>query len=207
MITRNLGIASLLVCSSLLVAACGGDGKRARSPESEDLFAETSTEEDMPPPPEKEADPSLTDAVEGPGAAGGMIKLAAMTFTPAKRAKDKAAKSIELKEDGTVLVDGKEAAAIKGDQVDSTGGTSMLTVGVDGSLVGNGVSPGLKFDGDEVVTENGTRLRVEADGTITATTDGKTEPIGKAENGAASPRAALIVAVLWMDLPASATKK
>lgn len=200
----RLGIASVLVvCSSLLVAACGGDGKRVRSPEMDDVLADNSTEEDMPPPPVKEADLSSAEVVEGPGAAGGMIKLAPMTFTPAKKGQTG---SIELKEDGTVLIDGKPAAAIKGDQVDSTGGTSMLTVGVDGSLVGNGVSSAMKFEGDDVVTESGIRLSVGEDGTITASKDGKTETIATVENGAASPRAALIVAVLWMEIPASLTK-
>jgi hypothetical protein len=195
---KNSLLASALVLS-LAAAACGGEPKPANSPES---ITETSTKEDMPPPPAKEGDAPAApaaDTTSGPGAAGGMIKLVAMKLTPAKKGKND--KPIELKEDGTVLIDGKPAAKIKGDQVDSTGGTSMLTVGVDGSLVGNGVQPGFKFDGDDLVTENGVKLSVGDDGTITASKDGKSEAFAKAEGGAASKRAALIVAVLWMNVP------
>lgn len=185
-------------------AACGGDKKPAESPESNAGITETSaTKEDMPPPPAKEGDvpaaPTETKT-EGPGAAGGMMKLAAMKLTPVK--KGKTDKAVEVKDDGSVMIDGKPAAKIKGDQVDSSGGTSMLTIGVDGSLVGNGVKPGYKFEGDELVHESGMKLSVGDDGTITASKDGKSEPVAKAEGGAATAkRAALVAAVLWMTIP------
>lgn len=201
----RLALSSILVvCSGLTVTACGGDDKQVKAPEAS--ITETSTQEDMPPPPAKDGDTAAAPAeapAEGPGAVGGVIKIVAMKLTSAK--KGKGDKAVELKEDGTVLVDGKPAATIKGDQVDSTGGTSMLTVGVDGSLVGNGVKPGFKLEGDEIVGESGVKLTVGDDGTITATKDGKSEPIAKAENGAASKRAALVAAVLWMNIPSSMT--
>ncbi|MBX3207533.1 MAG: hypothetical protein KF764_20965 [Labilithrix sp.] len=202
----RLFLASALVLS-LTAAACGGDKKPAESPESNAGITETSAKEDMPPPPAKEGDaPAAPAAEEGAGAAGGVIKLAAMKIAPVKKgSKDKA---IELKDDGSVSIDGKPAATIKGDSVDSSGGTSMLTVGVDGSLVGNGVKPGYKFEGDELVAENGARLAVGDDGTISVTRDGKSEPLAKAEGGAATAkRAALIAVVLWMTVPASAPAK
>jgi hypothetical protein len=200
----RLFLASALVLS-LAAPACGGDKKPAESPESNAGITETSAKEDMPPPPPKDGDvpaaaPAETKA-EAPGVAGGVIKLAAMKVAPIKKGKDK---PVELKEDGTVSIDGKPAAKIKGDSVDSTGGTSMLTVGIDGSLVGNGVNPGYKFEGDELVHENGTKLTVADDGTINATHDGKTEAIAKAEGGASAKRAALIATVLWMTVPSPA---
>ncbi|MBX3261191.1 MAG: hypothetical protein KIS78_32295 [Labilithrix sp.] len=200
----RLFLASALVLS-LAATACGGEKKPAESPESTAGITETSAQEDMPPPPAKEGDAPATPAAEGEaaGAAGGVIKLAAMKIVPVKKGgKDK---PIELKEDGTVSIDGKPAATIKGDSVDSSGGTSMVTVGVDGSLVGNGVSPGYKFEGDELVHENGTKLSVDDEGTISLTKDGKTEPFAKAEGGASAKRAALIAAVLWMTVPAKTT--
>ena len=187
---------------AFVAAACGGDKKPAESPESNAGITETSaTKEDMPPPPAKEGDvPEAQAKDEGPGAAGGMMKLAAMKLTPVK--KGKTDKAVEVKDDGSVLIDGKPAATIKGDQVDSTGGTSMLTIGVDGSLVGNGVQPGYKFEGDDLVHESGMKLSVGDDGTITATKDGKSEPVVKTEGGAATAkRAALVAAVLWMTIP------
>jgi hypothetical protein len=191
----------------MAAAACGGESKPAKSPESNAGITETSSKEDMPPPPSEKAQVPSTDAnanAAGPGAAGGVIKVAAMKFTPAKKGKND--KPIELKDDGTVTVDGKPAATIKGDQVDSTGGTSMLTVGIDGSLVGNGVKPGFKFEGDDLTNENGVKLSVGDDGTITSTKDGKSEPIAKAEGGAAAKRAALIVTVLYLSISEPVTK-
>ena len=199
---NRLFLASCLVVS-LAAAACGGDKKPAEFPENNAGITETSAKEDMPPPPAKEGDAPVAPAeakTEGPGAAGGMMKLSAMKLTPVK--KSKTDKPVEVKEDGSVLVDGKPAAKIKGDQVDSTGGTSMLTIGVDGSLVGNGVKPGYKFEGDDLVHESGMKLSVGDDGTITATKDGKSEALVKTEGGAASAkRAALVATVLWMTVP------
>lgn len=193
--------AALVVCSGLTVVACGGASKPSNLAEA-NVAIEGDAEEDMPAPPAKEADEAAAEAPSaGSGAAGGVIALAPMKFTPAKKDKSVAFKSLELKGDGTVLIDGKPAATIKGDEVDSAGGTSMLTVGVDGSLVGNGVKPGMKFDGDDLVTDTGVRLSVGDDGTITASKNDKAEVLGTAENGAASRRAALVVAVLWMNVP------
>lgn len=196
-------LASCIVLS-LAAAACGGDKKPAESPESNAGITETSAvQEDMPPPPAKEGDVAAAPEeakADGPGAAGGMMKLAAMKLTPVK--KNKTDKPVEVKDDGSVLIDGKPAAKIKGDQVDSSGGTSMLTIGVDGSLVGNGVKAGYKFEGDELVHESGLKLAVGDDGTITATKDGKSEPIVKTEGGApTAKRAALVAAVLWLTIP------
>lgn len=190
-----------LVALSLFAAACGGDKKPASSPES--ITETSSTKEDMPPPPATEgsapAEPKAEPKAEGPGAAGGVIKVVAMKITPAKKGKDKA---VELKDDGTVTIDGKPAAKMKGDSVDSSGGTSMVTVGVDGSLVGNGVKNGYKFDGDDLVHESGVKLSVADDGTINVTKDGKTEALAKTDGkGASAKRAALIAAVLWMTIP------
>ncbi len=198
---NRLFLASFVL--SLVAAACGGDKKPAESPESNAGITETSSKEDMPPPPAKEGDVPAAPAAEtaeNAGAAGGMMKLAAMKLSPVK--KGKTDKPVEVKDDGSVLIDGKPAAKIKGDQVDSTGGTSMLTIGVDGSLVGNGVKAGYKFEGDELVHESGLKLAVADDGTITASKDGKSEPVAKTEGGAASAkRAALVAAVLWLTIP------
>lgn len=184
---------------SLAAAACG-DSKPAKSPESNAGITETSAKEDMPPPKEETSAPAAETApkAEPAGAAGGVITVAAMKLTAVKPTKTD--KPVELKADGTVTIDGKPTAKIKGDQVDSTGGTSMVTVGVDGSLVGNGVKPGFKFEGDDLVGD-GVKLSVGDDGTITSTKDGKSEPVVKVEGGAAAKRAALIVAVLYLSVP------
>lgn len=205
MSTKSFVVASVLALS-FVTAACGAEKKPASAPESTSGITETSTQEDMPPPPAKEAAaPAPTETkAEGPGAAGGVIKVAAMKLSPLKKGKDK---PVELKDDGSVTIDGKPAAKFKGDSVDSSGGTSMLTVGVDGSLVGNGVQPGYKFDGDDLVHESGAKLSVSDDGKVSITKDGKTEALAKVEGGAASAkRAALIATVLWMTVPSGNAK-
>jgi len=200
----SLSVLSVLVLS-IAASACGADKTHAKSPESNAGITETSAKEDMPAAPtEKTEVPPADVKAAGPGPAGGVIKVAAMKFAPAKKGKND--KAVELKDDGTVTVDGKPAAKIKGDQVDSTGGTSMLTVGIDGSLVGNGVKPGFKFEGDDLAGENGVKLSVGDDGTITSTKDGKSEPIAKVEGGAAAKRAALIVTVLYLTTVDTSTK-
>lgn len=221
MINRSvLSLGLFVLLSSSVVTGCGGDGKKAKSPESNAGITETSanTKEDMPAPPSKDGDPNAASsggdkdkdkatgaAASSGGAVGGMIKVAAMKVAPIK--KGKTDKDIELKADGTLNIDGKPAAKFKGDQVDSTGGTSMVTIGVDGSLVGNGVKNGLKFEGDDLVnSDTGTKLSVADDGTINATTkDGKTEAVAKAEGGGSAKRAALIILALYLSAePAAA---
>jgi hypothetical protein len=212
---KNLGILTIASLIAALTLACGSD-KKAKSPESNSGITETSSQPDMPPAPSKEdptaksagdKDPSTTT-----GPAGGMIPLAALKVVPAKKekpsGKDKSAttansanaadKAIELKADGTVLYDGKAVAKIAGDQVQDTTGNTLVTVGVDGSLVGNGVKAGMKFQGEDLVTEGGNKLSIADDGTLNATKDGKTEAIGKVEGGTTAKRAALIVVAVWM---------
>ncbi len=206
---KHIGLASVV----LALVACGGETKPAKAPEP--VVGANDGKADMPPGHDK-ADESTADkdhgkgnddkaekkAEKGPG--GGMIAVAAMKFTPAK--KGKADKAVEVKQDGTVTVDGKAAAKIAGDQMqDATGGT-LVTVGVDGSLVGSGVKPGLKFQGDELTAESGAKVTVGEDGTVTlAKADGKSEPLGKFEGGASAKRAALLVTAMWL-MPADATK-
>lgn len=203
--TRLL-LASVLALA-LAATACGND-KPAQSPESAGGVTETSsTKEDMPAPPSKDVEASAapvtdTTATAAAPSAGGVIKLAALKVVPAKKGKDKV---VELKEDGTVSIDGKVAAKIKGDEVTSAGGTSMLTVGVDGSLVGNGVKPGFKFEGDDLVLENGAKISVAEDGTIASVRDGKTEKLAKVDGSTSAKRASLALTVLYVTLPASVT--
>lgn len=199
----------------LVLVACGGETKPAKAPEPVVGAADGKT--DMPPGHDKEGESTAdkdhgkgnddkadkkADKANGP--AGGMMTVAAMKFTPAK--KGKADKALEVKQDGTVMLDGKTTAKIAGDEMkDATGGT-LVTIGVDGSLVGSGVKPGLKFQGDELTAESGAKVSVGEDGTVTlAKADGKSEALGKFEGGAAAKRAALLVTAMWL-MPADATK-
>ena len=203
---------------ALLALSCGGSDKKAKSPDSNSGITETSSQPDMPPAPTKE-DPTAKSAdgkdtsTSNTGAAGGMIPLAALKIVPAAKEKPAAKKDpkatstsnsmaadkpIELKADGTILYDGKAVAKIAGDQVQDTTGNTLLTVGVDGSLVGNGVKGGMKFQGDELTADNGAKVAIADDGTISGTKDGKTETLGTVEGGKSAKRAALVVVAVWL---------
>lgn len=82
-------------------------------------------------------------------------------------------RTIELKADGSVLVDGKPSL----------------------SLRGNEVVPGYRLDGEELIGDNGVRIAVAADGTISSSKEGV---IGKAENGASAKRTVLILVALFL---------
>jgi len=204
---KNLGLLTTASLIALLTLACGSD-KKAKSPESNSGITETSSQPDMPPAPTKDDPTKTAEPAKDPGAtpagpAGGMIPLAALKVVPSAKAKPaKGAapasdKPIELKADGTVIVDGKTVGKFAGDEVKDASGSTLVTIGLDGSLVGNGVKNGMKFQGDEIVAENGNKLAIAEDGTLNATREGKTEAFGKVEGGTAK-RATLILVALFI---------
>jgi hypothetical protein len=199
---KTLGLA-LLLSTSFVLVACGGDKKPAKDPASI-TAAPAGGEADMPPAdPEPAAKPAdgAAKPSDGAGAAGGMLSVVDMKFVPAKKGKKDLA--LEVKGDGSVMVDGKLVAKIAGDEVKSDAGTTMVTVGVDGSLVGNGIDAGYKFEGDELVTSSGAKFSVGDDGTVTMTKDGKPETLGSFGTGKAK-RASLVVMALWLTTKPSA---
>ena len=186
-----------LLLAGSFVLACGGE-KPPKSPESTTAAETESGQVDMPAPPAKDGQETTEGATakEGAGAAGGMLAVAAMKFVPAKAAKG--AKPLEVKADGTVTVDGKTVAKIAGDELQDESGVTMVTVGVDGSLVGSALKPGFKFEGDELTAEGGAKLAVDDEGTVTMTRDGKSETLGKFDGVGKAKRAALLVAVVML---------
>lgn len=126
---------------------------------------------------------------------GTTMKLAALRLTRGKT------EPVELKADGSIFVDGKWTAKIAGDHVEAANGTSLLTVAANGRLVGGRVEPGFLFVGDELYTDAGAKLSVRADGAVVVAKDRGIETIAKVEGGIAAKRAALVLAVLWLELP------
>jgi hypothetical protein len=187
-------LAAVIVTFSA-TAACAGDRSGASSPESNAGITETSAKADVP--PASKAAPA--SAVPSSTIDGATIKFGAMKLAPAKPGKTD--RSLEIKADGTIVLDGKPVAKFKGDRVDSIEGAPMATMSGTGVLAGSGVKPGLKFEGDDLVGDDGMKLSIGDDGTITASRAGKSETIGKAEGGSSAKRAALIAAVLWMTIP------
>lgn len=196
----------------LLVAACGADKKPAQAPDP--IVSNNSAQADMPPSPSEKT--SETTPAEKPATNDAQtlaIKVAPMKLVPAKAGKND--KPVELKADGTITVGGKAVAKIAGDQIDALDGSgTLVTVAMDGSLVGQGIKPGFKFVGDELQGENGTKLSIGDDGAINATNkDGKSEVMGKMEGGEKAKRAGVLVTMLMLvakpveTTPAPAKKK
>lgn len=191
--TAQLFSAAVLV----VLAACGGEKKPAQAPDPIPMGA--GGQADMPPSPsEKTSEAAPADKPQATEAQSLAIKVAPMKLVPAKPAKND--KPVELKADGTITVGGKTVAKISGDQVDAVDGSgTLVTVSMDGSLVGQGIKPGFKFVGDELVGENGSKLAIGEDGSINATTkDGKQEVLGKLEGGEKAKRAAALVTLLMV---------
>lgn len=209
---ERIGLASVV----LALVACGGEPKPAKSPEP---VAAADAKSDMPDmsggkddaKAEKKAEKAEDKAekkAEKAGAGGGMLNAAAMKWAPAKKGTGKVS-AIEVKADGTVTVDGKAAAKIAGDQVQDATGATVVTVSVDGSLVGSAFKTGLyKFQGDDLAVESGAKVAISDDGAVTVTKDGKDEPMGKFEGAnATSKRAALVVFAMLVTPKEDTSKK
>lgn len=193
--TAQLFSAAVLV----ILAACGGEKKPAQAPDP--IPTSNAGQADMPPSPTDKA--SETTPAEQPKANATeqqtlAIKVAPMKLVPAKPGKND--KPVELKADGTINVGGKAIAKISGDQIDALDGSgTLVTVAMDGSLVGQGIKPGFKFVGDELQGDNGTKLSIGDDGSINATkADGKSEVLGKMEGGDKAKRAGVLVTMLML---------
>lgn len=209
--------AKLLAAVALLVlSACAADRKHGRSSEAPIAESSSSSEKsDMPPAPADksatttggEATPAAEPAAPKMDIA---IKIAPMKLTPAKKGK-----TVEVKKDGTITADGKPVAKISGDQIDALDGSgTLVTVSMDGSLVGQAVKPGFKLDGDKLVSDKGFEVTVGDDGNVTSTKDGKSETLAKVEGGADAKRTAVLVTTVLVAKPsetpaagAPATKK
>jgi hypothetical protein len=189
------------VAALVALSACAADRKHARSSEAP-IVAESSKGEDMPAAPaEKTAAPSETPAEATPTKSESLaIKIAPMKLTPSKKGK-----TFEVKKDGTITADGKAVAKISGDQIDALDGSgTLVTVSMDGTLVGQAVRPGLKLEGDKLVSDKGLEVSVGDDGNVTSTSGGKSETLAKVDGGADARRTAVLVTTVLVAKPAEA---
>jgi hypothetical protein len=200
--------AKLLAVAALFVlSACAADRKHARTSEAP-IVAESSQASDMPAAPAEKTS-ATTDAPADSAAATPTktetlaIKIAPMKLTPAKKGK-----TVEVKKDGTITADGKPVAKIAGDQIDALDGSgTLVTVSMDGSLVGQSVRPGMKLEGDDLVSDQGIKVSLGEDGNVTSTKDGKSETLAKAEGAADAKRTAVLVTTLLVAQPAAPAAK
>ena len=89
------------------------------------------------------------------------LTVVAMKLTDAK-----SKKSIDVKDDGSVMADGKLVAKFVGAELQDKDGKSLMSVAADGTLKAEGQTKPAKFnDKDEVVVGGGT-IFVADDGTV-----------------------------------------
>jgi len=123
----------------------------------------------------------------------------ALKITPAKAGK---VKSIEVSSDGSITADGKPVGKVSGDGVADASGTSLLSVGSDGSVTGGNAPAGAKFgSSDELSSDDGSKLTVNDDGTITHQKPKakKADTVGKVDGASSSgKREAALVALAWL---------
>jgi hypothetical protein len=189
------------VAALVVLSACAADRRHARSSEAP-IPAESSDKSDMPAAPaEKGATADAPPAEATPAKTETLaIKIAPMKLTPAKKGK-----TFEVKKDGTITADGKAVAKISGDQIDALDGSgTLVTVSMDGTLVGQAVRPGFKLEGDDLVSDKGAKVTVGDDGNVTSTKDGKSETLAKVEGGADARRTAVLVTAVLVAKPSEA---
>lgn len=194
-----------ILFASFLVAACGGENPEPKTPETEATPA-ASAPADMPPASGEKtatetapapADKPVEKAAPAPEKPS--LAVAAMKFTPKAKGK-----KLEVKADGSVVADGKAAGKIAGDHIEDSSGKALVTLGTDGSLSGDNLKPGAKVSGDEVVADDGSKVSVGDDGTVTVQDGaGKPQQVGKFDNVGSAKKTAALVVVAWM-MPAKA---
>jgi hypothetical protein len=80
-------------------------------------------------------------------------------------------KPIELKDDGTLFVEGKAAAKFVGAELQDATGKTLISVAADDTVRIDGVSSTMKFDlKDDLLLEHGNRVGIADDGSVILTT-------------------------------------
>jgi TonB-like protein len=174
MSTMRASIAMLL-----LVAGCGG----------------------TPAVSEPAAGPAPTPVVAAPPVVAGPLVVEPMVFQPPEGMAIEG--RIEILEDGTIAYQGEAVATIAPDRIHSADGALLAQVASDGSVSGKFVEAGVRFDGDELVRGDGTRLAIDAAGEVRASRAGAPPvSIGRWSRVGSARRTAILVALLVMS-PAS----
>jgi hypothetical protein len=140
------------------------------------------------------------------------IKVVALRLVvPPREAKKMGVKAVEVKDDGTVLSDGKPALKIAGSELQDAQGSTVFAVAADGSVAGaSGNAVGKFAANDELVLASGGKLVISDDGYLQLTdANGKTTVLGpKFESAPAwSKREAALVAFALVGPGAHAGKK
>jgi hypothetical protein len=183
-------VSAVAVVALLSVACGGGHQKPAEEPAPSEATTAPSASEDMPASPASSSSSASTATTAAAAADGATepapaphaaIKIVALKLTaPPRAAKKVGFKAVEVKDDGTVLSDGKAVMKIVGNEVQDDKGTTVFAVAADGNVTGAGGSAVGKFSpNDELNLASGAKLFVSDDGLIQLTdAKGKTIALG-----------------------------
>jgi hypothetical protein len=204
------------VALALLTSACGSKPKPAEDPTTTASTA-TPTAEDMPAAPATTgpsttatpaADTAATPAPAAP--APTTLKIVALKLSvPAKDSKKLGYKALEVKDDGSILADGKPRMKIVGGALRSSEDAPLFAIAEDGKVTdasGNDVG---KFESnDDLTLKDGGKLVVSDDGFVQLIDGkGKTNVLGPKFESApawAKREAALIGLTFNSPAPAAA---
>jgi hypothetical protein len=160
------------VALALLTSACGSKPKPADDPTTTGSTPAAGAE-DMPAGPTTAAAPSTTTpaadtAVTPPPAAAPVtLKIVALKLTvPAKDAKKLGYKALEVKDDGSILADGKPRMKIVGGALKGSDDAAMFSIAEDGSVTGPSGDVGKFSSNDDLVLKDGGKLVVSDDGFV-----------------------------------------
>jgi hypothetical protein len=200
---------ALILGSILVTVACGG-AEPAKEPPTTSSTTATPTPVTTTPPADTTPAPAASTpapeakpAVEEPPA----LVFEGLKVAPAKGAK---VKSVELKADGTVVVDGKTVATFSKNELHDETGAVAFAVKKDGSIEGGKVSKPVSFnDKDELQTDGKKSLSVGDDGAAKVEKDGGKSDAGpvKFDGVTSKNKRAAVLLVALLTAPKDAAKK
>ncbi len=192
----TLTVIAAVAAFAMGISACGGDEQPPPKTQEEAV----PTPPPPPPAPEPTAatPPPAPEPPPPPPPPPPAVNVVALKIVP----KGGKVKSIEVASDGTITADGKSVGKVSGDGVSDASGTSLLSVSADGSVTGGNAPAGLKFgSSDELASDDGAKLTVNDDGTITHQKPKakKADTVAKVDGVSASgKREAALVALAWL---------
>jgi hypothetical protein len=198
---------TLLAALAALVAttACGGSPPPKSADEA--TTAAPASTADMPPPPAATPSTASTAASDtattpAPSTTSGLRVVALKLVAPANQAKKLGFTTLEVKDDGSVVVDGKPRGKVTSEGLKDDSGKTVLGVSADGAVTGDNTKPAKFSANDELVFENGAKIQVADDGSVLMVDDkGKGDPMPAKFDGVsawAKREAALIVAAMFL---------
>jgi hypothetical protein len=152
----------------LALAGCGGSEPQPQTGDQAPSASAAMTAEPTAAPVETAAAsaaptaaPSAAPVVEAPKPT---ITLAALKLTPNKGQKSK---PVELKADGTILVDGKPGGKFTASELQDADGKTIATVAADGTITMEGAPAGTKFnDKNEIEADGKPVISIADDGSV-----------------------------------------